>query len=291
MADLNEIEVFAAVVKAGSFTRAAQALKMPKSTVSRKVSQLEERLGVALLRRTTRKLDLTDVGNRYYRSCSGILAELAEAEAAVRSAQEAPRGLLRITAPAEFGAALLEEPLRRFLKAHKEVQVELLLTDRIVDLLEEGVDVAIRAGALADSTLVARKLGMSEFRLFASPAYLKRAGTPSHPKQLADHACLTFTSISENGVWELESGKSHLKLKVESRIISSQLGILHALAQKGEGVAQLPDFMARESQASGKLVRVLPEWHSARDPYFVVYPAQRFLSPKLKAFLSLLREN
>ncbi|OFZ18467.1 MAG: hypothetical protein A2X94_00545 [Bdellovibrionales bacterium GWB1_55_8] len=289
MSDLDEIAAFTAVIKAGSFTGAARVLKAPKSTISRKVASLEDRLGVALIHRTTRKLHLTDVGTRYYRSCARILSELAEVEAAAKSAQEAARGLLRITAPVELGTAFLEEVLERYLQANKEVEVDLLFTDRVVDLIEEGVDVAIRAGQMADSSLVAKRIGSDEFRLVASPSYLKKAGkTPAHPRDLSTHSCLLFTTQSEGGTWHLENGKTHVEAEILSRVRSSSLGILLNLALRGEGIALLPTFMARDAIRTGKLVRVLPEWSSGKEPLYVVYPAQRFLPAKLKSFLAML---
>ncbi|MCM2279000.1 MAG: LysR family transcriptional regulator [Oligoflexia bacterium] len=290
MSDINQIEVFAAVVKAGSFTKAARQLKLPKSSVSRKVALLEDRLGVALIRRTTRKLHLTDVGSKYFQTCTRILAELAEAEANAKSTQESPTGLLRITAPVELGSALLEEVLQRYLKAYKDVQVDLLLTDRIVDLMEENVDVAVRAGHLADSTLIAKKIGGGEFQLFASAAYLKRAGSPAHPKDLVNHACLAFTGHSDSPEWELENGKTRLKIAVPDRVTSSNLSILASLAVRSVGIALLPTFVARQGVFADRLVRVLPEWSSGSEPFYVVYPAQRFVSPKLKAFLACVSE-
>src|SRR4051794_6644985 len=177
--DLNEMLVFTRVVQAGSFTAGAAALGMPKSSVSRKVSELEERLKARLLQRTTRKLSLTDVGRIYYEHCARIVSEVEDAERAVNSLQETPRGLLRVTAPTNF--AFLGPIVSDYLKRYPEVRVDLFCTGRTVDLVEERFDVAIRAGALADSSLIARSLGSAKWLLVATPAYLKKRGRPKSP--------------------------------------------------------------------------------------------------------------
>src|SRR5687768_10841065 len=186
--DLNEIVVFAQVVRSGSFSAAAAKLGMPKSTVSRKVSELEERLKARLLQRTTRKLSLTDVGRTYYDYCARIAAEVADAERAVSSLQDAPRGLLRVTAGAN--ATFLGPIVSDFLARYPEVQLELFCTTRTVDLVEERFDLAIRAGALADSSLIGRSLGSGKWFLVATPEYLKKRGRPRKPEDLKKHECL-----------------------------------------------------------------------------------------------------
>src|SRR5713101_7275743 len=190
--DLNEILVFARVVQAGSFTAAAAALGMPKSSVSRKVSDLEERLKSRLLQRTTRKLSLTDVGRTYYDYCARIVGEIEDGERAVSRLQEAPRGLLRVTAP--INVAFLGPIVSDYLKRYPEVRLDLFCTGRTVDLVEERFDVAIRAGTLADSTLIARSLGSAGWLLVATPAYLKKHGRPRTPEDLKKHDCMFFGS-------------------------------------------------------------------------------------------------
>src|SRR5260221_6497207 len=188
--DLNEMLVFARVVQAGSFTTAAAALGMPKSTVSRKVSELEERLKARLLQRTTRKLSPTDAGRTYYDYCARIVGEIEDAERAVSSLQATPRGVLRVTAP--VNVAFLGPIVSDYLKRYPDVRIDLFCTGRSVDLVEERFDLGIRAGALADSTLIARSLGMVKWFLVATPAYLKKHGRPQTPDDLKRHACLLF---------------------------------------------------------------------------------------------------
>src|SRR5258707_11110449 len=190
--DLNEVLVFVRVVQAGSFTKGAAQLGMPKSTVSRKVSELEERLDARLLQRTTRKLSLTDVGRTYYDYCARIVGEVEDAERAVSSLQETPRGLLRVTAP--INVAFLGPIVSDFLKRYPEVRLELFCTGRAVDLVEERFDLGIRVGTLADSTLIAKSLGRVGWLLVATPAYLEKRGRPPTPDDLSQHHCMVFRS-------------------------------------------------------------------------------------------------
>jgi DNA-binding transcriptional LysR family regulator len=191
----------------------------------------------------------------------------------------------------ELGITLLEEILQRLLHLYPEIQVDLILTDRVVDLLEEGIDVAIRTGTLPDSGLIAKKIGVSEFHLFASPSYLKKEGAPFHPRELHRHICLNFTGHGEGEKWELENGKTRFVLEHQSRVSSTSLGLLYNLTLKGEGIALLPSFMTREMVKLGKLIRVLPEWTSGHEPLSIVYPAQKYVTPKLKAFLECLSQS
>src|SRR6266542_397524 len=219
--DLNETLVFARVVEAGSFSAAARLLEMPKSTVSRKVAELEDRVGARLLHRTTRKLGLTDAGRIYYEHSARIVAELEEAEQAVGRMQAAPRGLLRVTAPLSF--TMLGPIVAEYLKRHSDVQVELLCSDRQVDLVEERFDVAIRAGQLTDSSLVARGLGTIRRILVASPAYLKRAGSPRVPAEIEKHACITFGAGVAPNVWSLRAGDKRAEVRVAPRMTVNDL--------------------------------------------------------------------
>src|SRR5688572_7199212 len=204
--DLNEISVFLKVVQAGSFTQAAAQLGIPNSTASARVSALERRLGVTLLQRTTRKLRLTEAGETYFRRAAQGLEQIVEAETEVSASQRAPQGMLRVTAPIDLGATCLAGLISAFREKYPAVSVELVFTDRFVDLVAEGVDVAVRAGKLRDSALIARKVGLAEWIPTASPAYLKKAGTPRHPRELTGHACLQFTPLGTEH-WHLTDGK------------------------------------------------------------------------------------
>src|SRR5262245_51584410 len=217
--DLNQMLVFARVVQAGSFSAAAAALKMPKSTVSRKVSELEERLDARLLQRTTRKLSLTDVGRTYYDYAARVAGEIEDAERAVSSLQDTPRGLLRVTAPLNIG--YLAPILSDYLARYPEVRVELFATGRRVDLVEERFDVGIRAGALSDSTLIARSLGSSKWFLVATPGYLEKRGRPRSPEDLKKHPCLLFGTGPDSASLRLEKGDRSMQVSLSPRLLVS----------------------------------------------------------------------
>jgi len=287
--DLNEIVVFARVVEAGSFTGAARALGMPKSTVSRKVSDLEEQLGARLLHRTTRKLSLTDAGNTYYQHARRVVDEIEEAELAVTRMQEAPRGLLRITTPLTF--RYLGPVVASFLDRYPDVRVEMVGTDRVVDLVDEGFDLAVRVGRLRDSTLIARSLGADRNVIAASPAFLAAHSAPASPAQLAETTCIAFGGSSDPTTWTLMADGEPLSVEVSARLVVNDFDIVRETALAGLGVAQLPLSMSVDDLRAGRLVRVLADWCSPPVPVHAVYPSTRHLSPKVSAFLDHLQEE
>ena len=287
--DLNEIVVFARVVETRSFTAAAQQLGLPKSTVSRKVAQLEERLGVRLLQRTTRKLSLTEVGQAYYERCARIVQDIAAAEQVVTDMQTAPRGLLRVTVPIDLGSTYLGALVADFLAAYPEIQVDLDLADRIVDLIEEGVDLGLRIGPLTESTLIARKLGVVQLRVCASPAYLARRGTPSALAQLADHDALVFAPSGRVVPWTLHGPDGAVEdAPLRSRLVSNGVLALRDAARAGAGIALLPEPVIADDVAAGRLQIVLPLWTMSQAELFAVYPSTRNLSPTVRAFLEFV---
>jgi DNA-binding transcriptional LysR family regulator len=287
--DLNQTVIFSRVVQAGSFTAAARQLRMPKSTVSRKVSELEARMGARLLQRTTRRLGLTDAGRVYYERAWRIVSELEEAEQAVGQIQAAPRGLLRVTAPLSFGA--LGSIVAEYLEKHAEVEVEMVCTDRQVDLVEERFDVAIRAGPLADSTLVGRKLGTVQRVLVAAPSYCKRHGIPRAPADLQEHACITFRVGATPNVWVLESGGKEAAVHIKPRLSVNELEVMRAAAIAGLGIAWMPIGACAEDIRKGRLRLLLPNWRSAEVPVHALYPTTRHLSPKVLTFVELLSKR
>jgi DNA-binding transcriptional LysR family regulator len=287
--DLNEIVVFARVAQAGSFSAAARALDMPKSTVSRKVAELEERIGARLIQRTTRKLSLTDAGRIYFAHAARIVGEIEAAAEALGRVQTEPRGPLRVTAPLAF--RMLGPIVATYLVHHHEVQVELVCTDRRVDLVEEGFDLAIRAGALDDSSLVARRLGQFKRVLVAAPGYCKQHGTPRAPADLAKHTCLTFGGGARPAEWTLFSDGKKATVRVASRLTVNDFDILRAAAHAGLGIAALPDFTCADDVEAGRLRRVLPDWHAAATPVHALYPTARHLSPKVTRFMEVLQER
>lgn len=285
--DLNELLIFTRVVQTGSFTAAAKLLSMPKSSVSRKVSDLEDRIGARLLQRTTRRLGLTDAGRIYFEHCVRIVAEVEEADQAVGRMHAAPCGLLRVTAPLSF--SMLGPLLAEFLARYPDVQVELVCTDRLVDLVNEGFDVAIRAGALHDSSLVARALGTIERVLVASPAYLAARGSPAAPAELAQHACIAFAAGANPGTWSLHAGERTAEIRVRARLLVNDFEMMCEAARAGLGVAFIARFACQGDLQSGRLQRLLPAWSSAFTPVHALYPTTRHLSPKVLAFLDVIR--
>jgi DNA-binding transcriptional LysR family regulator len=285
--DLNELLVFTRVVQAGSFTAAARLLEMPKSSVSRKVSALEDRIGARLIQRTTRKLGLTDAGRLYYEHCTRIVSEIEDADQAVSRMQEVPRGLLRVTAPLSF--SMLGPIVAEFLRKYRDVRLELVCTDRRIDLIDEGFDVAIRAGQLDDSTLVARSLGSIKRVVVAAPSYCNKKGTPRTPADLAKHACIAFGAGAAPSVWTLLSGDQKTEVHVEPRLTVNDFEIMLDSARAGLGIAWMPAFVCADDLRAGKLKQVLPAWSSAEAPVQALYPTARHLSPKVVAFLDLVR--
>jgi DNA-binding transcriptional LysR family regulator len=287
--DLNEILVFARVVEAGSFTTAAAELGMPKSTVSRKVTELEERLKARLLQRTTRQLSLTDVGRTYYDYCARIVAELEDAERAVSSLQEAPRGTLRVTAGTNAG--WLGPIVSDFLRRYPEVRLELSCSGRVVDLIEERFDLGIRAGTLADSTLIARNLGVVRWFLVATPAYLKKRGRPKSPDDLRAHDCLLFGAGPGSPSVKLESEGQSAQVTVSPRMLVNDMDVLRASAIVGLGIGVLPGFQCVDDLLTRKLERVLRAWDIPSTPIHVVYPTARHITPKVRAFVEHLQQR
>ena len=283
--DLKDVLIFTQVVRSGSFTAAARELGIQKSSASRKVAELEERLGVRLLQRTTRSLRLTDEGRIYYEHCQRALAELEEAELALSGMRAEPRGLLRVTAPLSFG--FIGARVAAFLQAHAEVRVELVCTDRVVDLVEEGFDVAIRAGRLPDTSLIARRVGSLPRHLYASPVYLRGKRAPRQPEDLEGHACLAFGVGATR--WRLVSAERKVDFDPGGRLVVNDYELLREATIAGAGIALLPEPACVQAASEGRLVRVLPAWTAAETPIQALYPSTRHLAPKVKAFVEFLQ--
>lgn len=288
--DLNQAAVFVKVVQAGGFSAAARLLGLPTSTVSHRVAMLEKRLGVTLLQRTTRRLHLTDAGQVYFDHASAGLVQMFDAEAAVTEATAEPRGLLRVTAPVDIGDQILASILCKMRSQWPKVDVELVLMNRYVDLVAEGIDVAIRTGSLQDSTLIARHAGIARWMAYASPDYLAGTATIDSPQALRHHRCLQFTPLGRE-IWTLYGSESSLTVPMSGQTIVNDIGLIMALTLAGEGVALLPVYLCRQACDEGRLVKVLPEWHAKADPIHVVYPRQRFMAPKLRAFIEVAVEE
>lgn len=290
MNELGQLEVFVRVVADGGFTAAAASLGVSKSFVSRQLGALEDRLGARLLNRTTRKLTLTDIGTVFYERCRRILDELTDAQGAVTSMQSAPRGILRLALPMSFGITHVAPEIARFLDRHPELSVDVDLSDRRVDLLGEGFDLAIRIGALSDSSMIARKLATSCVVLVASPAYLAAHGRPSEPEAIRTHACLHYAYSPTGHSWRLENGERAVTVAGEGRVTANNGDALRELAIAGQGIARLPDFIVNASLADGRLEHVLPGWGES-GAIWAVYPHSRHLSAKVRLFVEFLAER
>jgi DNA-binding transcriptional LysR family regulator len=289
--DLNDIVVFTKVVETHSFTGAAEQLGVPKSTVSRKLAQLEERLGVRLVQRNTRKLALTDIGEAYYARCARIIADIAAAEQIITDMQTTPRGRVRLTAPVDLSMRYLGTIIADFIASCPDVNVELEASDRVVDLIEEGFDVAVRFGSLPESTLIARKLCAIEQMLCASPAYLERRGAPATIEELDAHDRVLFVPNPRVQSWALVNPKqpdTAAEFGRPARFASNNVSAVRDAALAGAGIALLTDFMVNADIASGKLVPVLPEWRGRTVEAHAVYPARQNLPPRLSLFLDHL---
>lgn len=287
--NLDDLLLFTRVVDVGSFTAAGRSLGLPTSTVSRRVARLEDRLGVQLLQRTTRKLNLTDAGRTYYDCGLRVSNDLEEAERAIAELQATPRGRLRATAPLELGpvTALVLD----FLRAFPEVEVELELTNRHVDLVEEGFDVAVRAGNLPDSSLIAHKLADNELGLFASEAYVERRGAPRTPEEIREHDCIVFPPLAPNSTWSLRSNGKIVRVPLRGRLTVNHLIAAKDAAMGGLGIALIPTQFCVVELAAGQLQQLLPKACPPAGSIWLMVPSRRHLPARVRAFVDFLKNN
>jgi len=279
--DLNRVAVFLRVVELQSFTAAAEALGLPKSSVSRSVARLEEELGVQLLQRTTRAVQLTDAGRLYFEESSRALSALEEARERLSQLDSRPQGAVRVTAPVDLGALVLAALATRFVRRTPGITLEFLLTGRIVNLVEEGVDLAVRAGPLRDSSLIARRVNGLEAWLFASPAYLDARGTPSALTDLASHDCVLFRPKRGQGEWTLIGPAGQTRLTVRGPVAADDFTFLREAVLAGAGIGLLPAVQCEQDVARGRLVRLLPSYSGPSAPLHVVWPASRHVPKRV----------
>ncbi|MGF1755932.1 LysR family transcriptional regulator [Vibrio makurazakiensis] len=287
MNNLNDMMVFATVVEQGSFTAAAESMGLPKSNISRKISRLEENLGIRLLERSTRTQHLTEVGRQYYAFCQRIKEEVYSAEQAVETLLERPQGNLKICASLAIGQELLAQKLAEFNAKYPDIKIELSLTNRRVDIIEEGYDLVIRIGELNDSALIARKICQLPLRLYASPQYLEGRKLLK-PCDLKDHQCLWMNMKEQKAQWVLQSNEKTEKVDFNPALKCDDFSVLRQLAQDHMGITELPEYMAKQAIKNGKLLNVLPEWHFDKVDMFAVYPSHRGATPKVRVFLQFL---
>jgi DNA-binding transcriptional LysR family regulator len=291
MDKLAGMAVFARVVEARSFSAAATQLGMSRSAVSKAIAGLEDRLGARLLNRTTRRLALTEIGQAFYERCARIVAEAEEAELAVSRLQATPRGTLRVAAPVSFGTLHLAPALPDFMVRHPDLRVEIDLADRIVDLIEEGYDLALRIAALPDSSLVARRIADNHMVVCAAPSYWRRRGRPSEPRGLARHACITYAYHRTPNEWPFAGPDGRFTVRVDGPLMSNNGDLSLAAALAGLGVVMLPCFLCGSDLAAGRLEQVLGEWMPPPTGIHAVYPPGRHLSAKVRAFVDFLVER
>lgn len=293
MDNINEMQVFARVVDSGGFSSAARSLSLSPSAVSKQITKLEDRLGVRLLTRTTRRLNLTEEGDAFYHRVKRILAEIDEAEQAVSISKAAPRGHLRVTCSVAFGETQVAPLLPEFLDRYPEVTFELMLSDGIVDLVEEGVDVAIRQGKLSNSAMVARKLADNRRRICAAPSYVEKFGTPETPDDLYQHNCLGFAGHPYLNEWpfRLEDGKRQV-VRASGNFSANNGESIYDLLMAGLGIARAAEFMVGKHLQEGTLIEVLGDYlEDEAAPIHIVYPDPRHLSPKTRAFIDYMVEK
>lgn len=287
MDQLDAMRAFAAVAEAGSFSAAARSLGISLPTLSRKLAALEAHLGARLLARSTRKMALTEAGRRYLETCRRVVAEIEAADRGVSGAEREPQGLLAVTAPIVFGRLHVLPVVAEFLRAHRAVDVRLLLDDRNVELIEQEVDVAVRIGALPDSSLIAVRVGTVCRIACASPAYLRERGTPARPEDLVAHDCISMPVLASPERWSFPSKRGLRSVAVRSRLTVSTAEAAIDAAAAGLGVARVLSYQAQEAIAAGRIVPILERFEPAPLPVHLLHGEGRDPRPKLRAFVAL----
>lgn len=286
-------QLFVTVVESGSFSAAARLLGVTPSNVSRQISNLETELGARLLHRTTRKLSLSEAGELYYQSAKTIVAEIEHARDAVSRLAESPAGDLHITAEADLTVALIAPILPDFLAQYPKVRLRISMSSQILDLVQSGIDLAVRMGHLESSSLIARKIGVSRSQLYASPRYLSRHGTPVRPEDLEEHQCLSFRVGPGKKFWRFETENGTVDAPITGRINADSLMFLKEMAIAGCGIAMLPAWAVRKELEQEQIVPVLREFTMAppETPISAAYPDNRLLAPKVRAFIDFLSDH
>lgn len=288
--DLNDLAVFVRVVERGGFAKAARELGVPTSTISRTVARLESLVGARLLHRTTRSVQPTSDGRELFDTVSAAVATLQQATRGLEPATGKPQGRLRMTAPNDLANTILADLIVQFVERHPLVEVEMVATNRTVNLVDEGFDLAIRAGRLADSSLVARKVGELEACLYASPEYIAKHGAPSTTEDLARHTLVVFRAKDGKTEWPLEGAGRSDHVRVHGRIGGDDFTFVHSIVISGGGVGLVPRIICAQDEAEGRLVRVLPDLEMRGAPLHVVYPTARHVPARVTAFRDFLVE-
>jgi DNA-binding transcriptional LysR family regulator len=285
---IQQMSSFVAVVDAGSFVAAADATHQSKAAVSRHVAELEQRLGTQLLQRTTRRLSMTAEGQAFYARCRELLAAVDEAESEVTAHRGEPSGLVRVNAPLTFGVLHLAPLWGRFADQNPKVTLDVALTDRVVDLIEEGYDVAVRISTLPSSSLVARKLASTRLMLCASPRYLKRNGIPQHPRDLAAHRVISYTYLMTQDEWQFSGPEGAVRVRINACFHTNNGDTCRRAALDHQGIVLQPDFLVGEDLKAGALVALLPDYRSTEFGIYAVYPSRKYLPLKIRRLVDFL---
>lgn len=288
MLPVGQMVLFARVVEAGSFSAAAKALGQTRAAVSKQIAALEERVGAQLLKRTTRTMHLTEIGEEFYQRCARIAEEAAEAERAVANLQGAPRGRLRVAAPVTFGRRYLTPLVAPFLLEHRDISIELALSDAEPDRAPQDFDVAVRIAPRAPSGSIARLLAPSPHVLCASPDYWKKCAAPTSPDELREHECLLYSSLAQPRLWRFRGGKT---VRVSGRFAVNHGESLRDAALAGVGVAYMPGFLVGRDLAEGHLVSALDDWAQSKQKVYAVHPRSQNLAPKVRVFVDFLDQK
>ena len=288
---IQEMASFVAVVDAGSFIAAAEATGQSKAAVSRHVGEMERRLGTRLLQRTTRRLSMTVEGQAFYVRCKELRADLDQAEAELTSARTEPAGLVRVNSPLTFGVLHLAPLWGRFVDRYPRVSLDITLTDRVVDLVEEGYDVAVRIASMSGSTLVSRKLASTRVVLCASPAYLKKHGVPDHPRDLASHRVISYTYWTTEDEWRFVGPEGPVSVRINACIHTNNGDTCRRAALDHQGIVLQPDFLVGEDLRRGDLVELLSDYRAAELGVHVVYPSRKHLPLKIRSLIDFLAES
>lgn len=285
---IASMQQFVEVVKSESFTVAAEKLNLSRAQVSKSIMRLEQHLGTRLLNRTTRQISLTDIGKIYFQRCLLILEDIEEMEGIASEQTEKPSGVLKISAPTSFGILHLQQVLAEYLKKYPDVQISISLTDRLVDIVEEGIDVVLRISKLSDSSLIARKIAPCQLILCASPEFLQKFGTPATPEELTTLPCLTYSNKPYPNRWQFTGPQGEVSIKVSGPFEADNGDILKSITLAGMGISLLPDFIVGPEISSGKLQSILPDYSPGGIPIYAIFPSRRYLSAKVRTFVDFI---
>jgi len=289
--DLNDMMVFLNVAEQGSFTGAANKVGLPKSNISRKISRLEEKLAVKLIERSTRSLHLTEIGQVYLQHCQRIYEEMQSAHQCVENLAATPKGKIKLCTSVGAGQGLLAKPLAKFYQQYREIEIDLKLTNRRVDIVEEGFDVAIRVGESPDSSLISKKLATIKLALFASEAYLANHEEIRTPEQVALHQCLFMSSVGTKAVWNFYCQGEQRNISFKPRFSADDFNVLKTMMVNHCGIGLFPEYLCVDELERGTLTRVLPNWSGRTIDIYAIYPSRKGITPKIRVLLDFLAEQ